>query len=345
MRIPGTAISRTRRLAGRSSRGMAGFTLIDSLLGLLISAVLIAPVLGGVFVILKTAPGTSTQGDGLSVTRNQTQVLQNFQLTNSTSILTSEWRQASIIKLLDTYRPDFGNDCNNGTTGSSLGTTPNFNKPVIALQTIGKADSALKQTGPPPLFRLDASYRGSKLPTPMGLHRVVYNLVGRVSGTQPVKGVDGTQLFDLVRRECAVESTGLPRVNPFNPNNDSCNDKDSMHADCRGWRLQPGTVNQSEVLDDLQASPKSWTPVRTVISNVKSIDKQGIRARQRGVTSATPVPGAPALTSCNDVRKYPGDPVDYDQCDVTLVVTFGDEDTDPSNNRVEKIYLSQGAGF
>ncbi len=317
---------------------------MDSLLALLISGVLIAPVLGGVFVILKTAPGASTQGDGLSVTRNQAQVFQNFQLTNATSILTDEWRQASIIKLLDTYRPDFGNECNNGTTGSSLGTFPNFNKPVIALQTIGKADSALKQRNPD--VSLINPYRGSMLPTPMGLHRVVYNLVGRVSGGQPVKGVDGTQLFDLVRRECAVDSTGLPRVNPADPNNDSCNDRDSMYADCRGWRLQPGTVNQSEVLSDLQDSPKSWTPVRTVISNVKSIDKQGIRARPRGVAStATPVAGAPAVTSCNDVRKYPGDTVDYDQCDVTLVVTFGDEDTDPSNNRVEKIYLSQGAGF
>jgi hypothetical protein len=50
-------------------------------------------------------------------------------------------------------------------------------------------------------------------------------------------------------------------------------------------------------------------------------------------------------TTCNDgtSRKAAGD-TDYDQCDVTLVVTFGDEDTDPSNNRVEKIYLSQGFG-
>jgi hypothetical protein len=274
-------------------------------------------------------------------------VFQNFQLTNATSILTDEFRQASIIKLLDTYRPDFGNDCNNGTSGSSLGSSPNFNKPVIALQAIGKADSALKQRLPP-LFLLDGTYRGSKLRSPEGLTRVVYNLVGRVSASpsQPVRGPDGTQLFDLVRRECAVSANSLPATNLAPPGPDSCNDENAIHTDCMGWRLQPGTVNKSEVLGDLQDSPKSWTPVRTVISNVKSITKNAVRARPSGVASTTTtVAGAPALTSCNDVRKYPGDLVDYDQCDVTLVVTFADADTDPSNNRVEKIYLSQGAGF
>jgi hypothetical protein len=332
MRIPSTATTRTRPCSRRPPRGMAGFTLIDSLLGLLISAVLIAPVLGGVFVILKTAPGASTQGVGLSVTRNQTQVFQNFQLTNATSTLTDEWRQASIIKLLDTYQGDLGNECNNGTSSSALDSSPYFNKPLIALQTIGKADS---QT------LVFDSVRGLKLARPMGLTRVVYNLVTRRSGGQPVLRPDGTKLQDLVRRECAVESTGLPKTNPAAlPNADSCNDQNAIYADCKGWRLQPGTVNKSSV------GSVSWTSVRTVISNVQSVTKVAVRARPTGLAATTTtLPGAPAITSCNagNTRKGPLDP-DYDQCDVTLVVTFGDEDTDPSNNRVEKIYLSQGFG-
>lgn len=334
MRCPRRATRSARRWSGLRFRGMAGFTLIDSLLALLLSAVLIAPVLGGVFVILRTVPGAGTQGAGLSIEKKRSIVLQNLQLNLdlnvATSTLTDEWRQASIIKLLDTYRGDFGNECNNGTSSSALDFSPYFNKPVIALQTIGKADS---QT------QVFDSLRGLKLARPKGLTRVVYNLVTRQSGGQPVLRPDGTRLQDLVRRECALESTGLPRVNTVGPNADSCNDINSMHTDCMGWRLQPGTVNQSSV------GSVNWTPsVRTVLSNVKSVTKKAVRARPPDLAATTTtVAGAPAVTSCNDVRKYTGD-TDYNQCDVTLEVTFGDEDTDSSNNRVEKIYLYQGFG-
>ncbi|MFZ4434798.1 MAG: PulJ/GspJ family protein, partial [Microthrixaceae bacterium] len=222
----------------RSARSQAGLTLVEVFLAITLTALLSVPVFGMVIVVLRTGGGSdsvlSQQADEINV-----QLQRNLRVIETESQLREDWRQASIIKVNPPLDFGQGIECNNGTSSAALNGVGYFNVgPIITLQrpALNGQDLGGPFTGKVP------GVAGSK-----GMVRVVYNLVTRRALGVPVTRPDGSYLRDLVRRECAVESTGLPAVRAALPS-DGCPEVAQVPVgyvttDCAGWRLKPGTIN------------------------------------------------------------------------------------------------------
>lgn len=284
----------------RSDLTASGFGLIDTLLALLISATLIAPVLGGVLIVLKTA----TDGAAGSVITGQRLTNRQYFDLNLTSVqMRSDWNYATIVKTpARLFSPDVGLDCQAVTNGRLLSTSPSGL--VVALQVRSSLDEKIDQ--------LPTNLRGTKLQN-QGLTRVVYSL--KKSGTDSA----GAQLYDLVRRECAVESDSKPKIKSA-ANPEGWNTDGSITADKQGWRLQPGYTlgapNGTEV--DVPSA-------HVVLKSIRSIVPSG---PCNGTEYANPYGYASDDT----------DPAYNTRCNLNFTVTFG-------NGRTHTVRLYQGTGF
>jgi len=267
----------------------SGFGLIDTLLALLISATLIAPVLGGVLIVLKTAPGAA---DGSVISGQQATNRQNFELNVTSARMRNEWSDATIVKSPVVFEEYLGLDCGGGGLGS-LSNNPTTLL-LFSLQVRSGADLDLN------------SLRGTKLIN-QGFTRIVYSLLP-----------DGNGMYSLVRRECAVQSDGQPRVrSALNP--EGWNEDGKMTSDYRGWRLQPGVIKPSGAGSGV-ASTANWAPEppKKMLSSVSAVTVNSTRCNDRWAPEATSAP--------------------YTRCDLNFTVTFGD-------GRTHTVRLYQGFGF
>jgi hypothetical protein len=273
----------------RVGRNSSGFGLIDTLLALLISATLIAPVLGGVLIVLKTAPGAA---DDSVISGQQATNRQNFELNLTSARMRNEWSDATIVKSPGQFDEYLGLDCGGGGLGSLSGNSTT--KLLFSLQVRSGADLDLN------------SLRGTKLIN-QGFTRIVYSLLP-----------DGNGLYSLVRRECAVEANGQPRVRSVS-NPEGWNEDGKMTSDYRGWRLQPGRIKGAGAGLGY-ASTANWAPEtpKKVLSSVSAVTVNSARCNDRWA----PDPSSPA----------------YTRCDLNFTVTFGD-------GRTHTVRLYQGFGF
>ncbi len=330
-----------RRLATRSQ---AGLTLVEIFLAITLTALLSVPVFGMVIVVLRTGGGPdsviSEQAEDVNLLLQR-----NIEVIETESQLREDWRQASIIKVNPPLDFGQGIECNNGTSSAALTMSPYFNVgPVITLQRPALNGQDLNAQAPGGPF-------ADKLPgvaQSKGMIRVVYNLVTRRSGGQPVTRPDGSYLRDLVRRECAVEASGLPKLRDPLPS-DGCPDVVQVPVgrvvtDCAGWRLKPGTINSGFFVPPLPPNnnpqlnwPTGWT-VGPLTPTVVLEDVKSVTALRISPTFTSPTTANDGTTRCNYNLSY--DAADkYDtRCNVELTVTFGDD-------RTQKLRLYQGFGF
>jgi hypothetical protein len=259
----------------RSPRTQAGFGVIDTILGVFLSFVLVAPVLAGVFMVLRVAPNGS--GDS-ALSQQRAASARNLEIAALAAQMRRDWDRADIIKAYnpppsfvdtvakaETFKVDnfgFGSgyDCvGDGAAAGEVPGRPNYILSsgvqwLASLQIVSPAGASspganprgFEATGidgfrakdneePFGMYRQVGSAQLREQASPLqsdgiGLTRVVYNLVETTSGA----GV-----FDLVRRECAVEIGGLPSVD----NNGSLGDPGTMPSDRQGWRLKPGSAS------------------------------------------------------------------------------------------------------
>lgn len=267
----------------------SGFGLIDTLLALLISATLIAPVLGGVLIVLKTAPGAA---DDSVISGQQATNRQNFELNVTSARMRNEWSDATIVKSPVVFQEYLGLDCGGGGLGS-LSSNPTTLL-LFSLQVRSGADLDLN------------SLRGTKLIN-QGFTRIVYSLLP-----------DGNGLYSLVRRECAVQSDGQPRVRSAS-NPEGWNEDGKITSDYRGWRLQPGVIKPSGAELGF-ASTANWAPEspKKMLSSVSAVTVNSARCNDRWAPDVTSAP--------------------YTRCDLNFTVTFGD-------GRTHTVRLYQGFGF
>jgi len=330
-----------RRLDARSQ---AGLTLVEIFLAITLTALLSVPVFGMVIVVLRTGGGPdsviSEQAEDVNLLLQR-----NIEVIETESQLREDWRQASIIKVNPPLDFGQGIECNNGTSSAALTMFPYFNVgPVITLQRPALNGQDLNAQAPGGPF-------AGKLPgvaQSKGMIRVVYNLVTRRSGGQPVTRPDGSYVRDLVRRQCAVESSGQPAVRAALPS-DGCPDAvqvpvGKVVTDCAGWRLKPGTINSGFFVPPLPPNnnpqlnwPIGWTsgPLTptVVLEDVKSVT-----ALRVSPTFTSPTTANDGTTRCNYNLSYnAADKYDM-RCNVELTVTFGDD-------RTQKLRLYQGFGF
>jgi hypothetical protein len=294
------------RIAGspRVGRNSSGFGLIDTLLGLFISALLIAPVMGGIFVVLKTATAGS---DGSVITGQRLTNRQYFDLNLTSAQMRSDWKYATIVKTPPlNFSPYVGLDCAGDSPGQLSPTPPELPAElVVALQVRSRLDEEIDQ--------LPGNLRGTKLQN-QGLTRVVYSK--EKSGTDSA----GTQLYDLVRRECAYESSNSkPRVKSAT-NPEGWNTDGAITTDWQGWRLQPGsTLGATGPNDDV---PSAHAVLKSIQNIVPS------RVCNGGFEYANPFGWA-----SNDT-----DPAYNTRCNLNFTVTFGN-----GSPRIVRLY--QGNGF
>ncbi len=273
-------------------RGQGGFTLVDLIVAAAVTALLSGAIFGGVAVVLKVSPASSSSVVSGQFTRN----LQNIELVATEGVLREDWRQGSIVKVNpddQSADPYFNNstglECNGGTSSAyyTPGRDPLYSNvgPVVSLQR-------------PAALGEDVGFPAAgNLAKGRGLIRAVYVLKGRVQNGAPVLRPDGSRVRDLVRRECAAVSGQIPVKTS---SEGGCGLEGEVNTDCRGWRYQPGSVSSTFTYG------ATWTPVeRELLRDV------------RDLTSTAP---------CNPTVKQIGDS-DYVRCDVTLTVTFGNNRT------------------
>ena len=282
----------------RVGRNASGFGLIDSLLALFISATLIAPVMAGILIVLKTA----TDGaDGSVITGQRLTNRQYFDLNLTSVQMRSDWKYATIVKTPPRlFSPEVGLDCQAGITNGSLSSTPPAEL-VVALQVRSRLDEQIDEFFP--------NLRGDKLQG-QGLTRVVYTK--KKSGTDST----GTQLYDLIRRECALEKNGLkPKIKEAG-NDAGWNNASKMTADKQGWRLQPGYT-----LGALSGSDGDVPSAHAVLKSIRNFVPT---TTCNGIGYANPYGYA-----SNDT-----DPA-YTRCNLDFAVTFG-------NGKTLIVHVDQG---
>ena len=289
----------------------SGFGLIDTLLALLISATLIAPVLGGVLIVLKTAPGAA---DGSVISGQQATNRQNFELNVTSAQMRNEWSDATIVKTPLSFADYVGLDCGGAGLGS-LSTSPTeTTKLLFSLQVRSGADLDLN------------SLRGTRL-TNQGFTRIVYSLVLE----------DG--LYSLVRRECAVENDGTPRLTANLGNPEGRNEEGKITSDYRGWRMQPGKIKPAGAGSGV-SSTANWAPEppKKVLSSISAVTINSPRCNDRIVLPDKDLLGPPDppanLTDAQLLAQFPP----YTRCDLNFTVKFGD-------GREHTVRLYQGFGF
>ena len=328
----------TRRVGLSSS----GFGLIDALLGLVISATLIAPVLGGVLIVLKTAPGSASDS---VISGQQTTNRQNFELNLTSAQMRNDWSDATIVKTPDAFYDYQGLDCEGAGLGSLSGNPTT--QLLFSLQVRSRADLDLEtaQLSNGTAANLRGKILGFDKVTgaTQGLTRVVYSLLP-----------EGNGLKSLVRRECAVEKVdGIPlknvegvqyvgpRVKSGSSNPDGRNEEGKITSDYRGWRLQPGFIKPSGQTE-LYASTPNWSPqepkkVLNSVSDVKLVSppcNEGIVNPDADLIDDPDFP--PYRTPGQDLLAlYPY----YTRCDVELKVEFPDDREDYT------VRLYQGFGY
>jgi hypothetical protein len=245
------------RFAGppRVGRNSSGFGLIDALLALFISATLIAPVMGGILIVLKTA----TDGaKGSVITGQRLTNRQYFDLNLTSAQMRSDWRYATIVKTKPrSFSPDVGLDCQAGLTNGSLAGTPPAGPAelVVALQVRSRLDERIDQFYP--------NLRGDNLQG-QGLTRVVYTK--KKSGTDSA----GNQLYDLIRRECAMEINGTKPKIKETGNDTGSNNANKITADKQGWRLQPGYTLDAPNVTDVDVPS-----AHAVLKSIRDIEPSG----------------------------------------------------------------------
>jgi len=320
----------------RSARSQAGLTLVEIYLAITLTALLSVPVFGMVIVVLRTGGGPesviSEQAEDINLLLQR-----NIEVIETESQLREDWRQASIIKVNPPLDFGQGIECNNGTSSAALTMFPYFNVgPVITLQrpALNGQDTTAQAPGGPFAGKIPGVAQSK------GMVRVVYNLVTRRSGGQPVTRPDGSYVRDLVRRQCAVESSGQPAVRAALPS-DGCPDVvqvpvGKVVTDCAGWRLKPGTIN-SGFLSSPNNWPLGWT-TGPLTPTVVLEDVKSIAALRVSPTTASPTTANDGTTRCNYNLSY-NVAHQYDQrCNVELTITFGDD-------RSQKLRLYQGFGL
>jgi hypothetical protein len=271
----------------RVGRNASGFGLIDSLLALFISATLIAPVMAGILIVLKTA----TDGaDSSVITGQRLTNRQYFDLNLTTVQMRSDFLYATIVKTKPlSFSPDVGLDCQAGITNGSLSSTPPAEL-VVALQVRSRLDEQIDESYP--------NLRGDNLQG-QGLTRVVYTK--KKSGTDSA----GNQLYDLIRRECAMEINGTkPKIKEAG-NDTGSNNANKITADKQGWRLQPGYT-----LGALNGTDGDVPSAHAVLKSIKDFEP---------------------TTTCNGIEypnvngyaSNPGDPAYDTNCKLDFTVTFG----------------------
>jgi hypothetical protein len=328
----------------RSARSQAGLTLVEVFLAITLTALLSVPVFGMVIVVLRTGGGSdsvlSQQADEINV-----QLQRNLRVIETESQLREDWRQASIIKVNPPLDFGQGIECNNGTSSAALSGSPYFNVgPIVTLQrpALNGQDLNAQSAGGAFAGKVPG-VAGSK-----GMVRVVYNLVTRRALGVPVTRPDGSYLRDLVRRECAVESTGLPAVRAALPS-DGCPEVAQVPVgyvttDCAGWRLKPGTINSGFLVPPLPPNnipalnwPSGWT-AGPLTPKVVLEDVRSITALRISPTFTSPTTANDGTTRCNYNLSYDKANKYDPRCNVELTVTFGD-------NRTQVLRLYQGFGF
>ena len=328
----------TRRVGLSSS----GFGLIDALLGLVISATLIAPVLGGVLIVLKTAPGSAS---GSVISGQQATNRQNFELNLTSAQMRNDWSDATIVKTPAAFYDYQGLDCEGAGLGSLSGNPTT--QLLFSLQVRSRADLDLETA------KLSngtaADLRGKILGfdkvtgATQGLTRVVYSLLP-----------EGNGLKSLVRRECAVEKVdGIPlkndgiqyvgpRVKTGSSNPDGRNEEGKISSDDRGWRLQPGFIKPSGSGSGVASTP-NWSPQepKKVLNSVSDVKLVSPPCNDRIVNPDAVLIDDPDLPPYRApgqdlLALYPY----YDaRCDVELKVEFPDDREDYT------VRLYHGFGF
>jgi len=270
-----------------SNLNTSGFGLIDSLLGLLISAVLIAPVLGGIFVVIRTAPGSVNNS---VISGQQATNRQNFELNLGAAQMRNDWSDATIVKTPAGFAEYLGLDCGGGGGGALSG--HQTTKLLFSLQVRSSNDQYLNSLREPLL-------------KDQGFTRIVYSL-------QP----DGDGLNSLWRRECAVEADGKPRVRSSTNNEGSKLIHDGkINSDDHSWRLQPGVIKPPEAGSGY-ASTANWAPEapEPVLRSVSTVTINSAPCNDRTVPpDATP-----------EQLLVGGTFPPYARCDLNFTVTFGD---------------------
>jgi hypothetical protein len=334
----------TRRVGLSSS----GFGLIDALLGLVISATLIAPVLGGVLIVLKTAPGSASDsvisGQQATISGQQATNRQNFELNLTSAQMRNDWSDATIVKTPAAFYDYRGLDCEGAGLGSLSGNPAT--QLLFSLQVRSRADLDLETA------KLSngtaADLRGKILGfdkvtgATQGLTRVVYSLLP-----------EGNGLKSLVRRECAVEKVdGIPLKNDgtqyvgprvkSGSNLEGRNDVGTITSDYRGWRLQPGFIKPSGK-PELYASTANWSPqepkkVLNSVSDVKLVSPPCNDRIELPDAELVDVPDLQLPTNKTEEQLLALYPY-YTRCDVELKVEFPDDREDYT------VRLYQGFGY
>ncbi len=337
LRAKMSRFSGTRRVGLSSS----GFGLIDALLGLVISATLIAPVLGGVLIVLKTAPGSASDS---VISGQQTTNRQNFELNLTSAQMRNDWSDATIVKTPTAFELYQGLDCEGGGLGSLSGNPTT--QLLFSLQVRSRADLDLEtaQLSNGTAANLRGKILGFDPVTgaTQGLTRVVYSLLP-----------EGNGLKSLVRRECAVEKVdgislkndGIQYVGPrvkSGSNLEGRNEEGKITSDYRGWRLQPGFIKPSGSGSGVASTP-NWSPQepKKVLNSVSDVKLVSPRCNDRIVN-----PDANLIDDPDEAPyRAPGQDLlvaypYYDpRCDVELKVEFADDREDYT------VRLYQGFGY
>jgi hypothetical protein len=338
-------------------RNQSGIGLIEVFLAVTITALIAVPVFGTLIVVLKTG-GTSGSAISGQNARVAAQFDRNLKTIAAETAFREDWRVASIIKVNPPVTDAF-------SQGIFCNQTPGTNIYIASLQRkarYGQDDSA-------PVFTAQFPNGAGKpldAVQEKGMIRVVYHLAKQGTETFP----DGSPVYDLYRRECAVNAGASPLAVRSTPLAD-CPDKvkaGNIDVDCAGWRLQPGSINSGFASDALgnvaEPCPAAWVanpkqnwplcwasgslPPTVVYEDVKSVSAKRLSPPSAGASATSANPSAPsalpgmAAGTCND-RLAQNQTVNgvttlrqYDtKCDVEFTIVFGD-------GRTQVIRLYQG---